>query len=99
MRLSKNFSLKELTTSQTAERKGINNNPNPKIKEVKVLSKDKFVITLEDNTIITYLVKGEYNPTSEHSIVWNTVDEVKKIINTYTNEKDMIISEKDTLGK
>ena len=28
----------------------INNNPNPKIKEVKVLSKDKFVITLEDNT-------------------------------------------------
>ena len=28
MKLSKNFSLKELTTSQTAERKGINNNPN-----------------------------------------------------------------------
>ena len=28
MKLSKNFSLKELTASQTAERKGINNNPN-----------------------------------------------------------------------
>ena len=28
MKLSKNFSLKEMTTSQTAERKGINNNPN-----------------------------------------------------------------------
>ena len=28
MKLSKNFSLKELTISQTAERKGINNNPN-----------------------------------------------------------------------
>ena len=28
MKLSKNFSLKELTTSQTAERKGVNNNPN-----------------------------------------------------------------------
>ena len=28
MRLSKNFTLKELITSQTAERKGINNNPN-----------------------------------------------------------------------
>ena len=26
MKLSKNFSLKELTASQTAERKGINNN-------------------------------------------------------------------------
>jgi hypothetical protein len=28
MKLSNNFSLKELTASQTAERKGINNNPN-----------------------------------------------------------------------
>ena len=28
MKLSKNFSLKEMTASQTAERKGINNNPN-----------------------------------------------------------------------
>jgi hypothetical protein len=28
MKLSKNFSLKELVASQTAERKGINNNPN-----------------------------------------------------------------------
>ena len=28
MKLSSNFSLKELTASQTAERKGINNNPN-----------------------------------------------------------------------
>ena len=28
MRLSPNFTLKELIKSQTAERKGINNNPN-----------------------------------------------------------------------
>ena len=28
MKLSKNFSLKELTRSQTADRKGIMNNPN-----------------------------------------------------------------------
>ena len=28
MRLSKNFSLKELIKSETATRKGINNNPN-----------------------------------------------------------------------
>ena len=28
MQLSKNFSLKELVASQTADRKGINNNPN-----------------------------------------------------------------------
>ena len=56
-------------------------------------------LTLEDDTIVTYLVSGEYNPTSEHSIVWNTIDEVKKIINTYTNGKDIVISEKDALGK
>ena len=56
-------------------------------------------LTLEDNTVVTYLVNGEYNPTSAHSIVWNTIDEVKKIINTYTNGKDVVISEKDALGK
>jgi zinc D-Ala-D-Ala carboxypeptidase len=28
MKLSNNFSLKELVASQTADRKGINNNPN-----------------------------------------------------------------------
>ena len=39
MKLSKNFSLKEMTTSQTAERKGINNNPNPQqIENIKALA-------------------------------------------------------------
>jgi len=38
MRLSKNFTLKELVTSQTAERKGINNNPNEdQINKLKML--------------------------------------------------------------
>ena len=56
-------------------------------------------LTIEDNTIVTYLVNGEYNPDSEYSIVWNTIDEVKKIVTTYTNGKQLIISEKDNLGK
>lgn len=38
MKLSNNFSLKELTASQTAERKGINNNPNEdQINKLKLL--------------------------------------------------------------
>ena len=37
-------------------------------------------LTLEDDTIVTYLVSGEYNPTSEHSIVWDTIPNVKKVI-------------------
>ena len=42
---------------------------------------------------------GEYNPDSEHSIVWNTIGEVESIINTYTRGQKLIISEKDALGK
>ena len=56
-------------------------------------------LTLEDNTIVTYLVSGEYNPDSEHSMVWNTIGGVESIINTYTRGQKLIISEKDALGK
>jgi len=54
-------------------------------------------LTLEPNTIVVYLVKGDYNPDSEHSIVWDTVPEVKAIIDSYTS--NVIISEKDKIGK
>ena len=40
-------------------------------------------LTLKSDTVVTYLVKGDYNPDSEHSIVWNQVPEVKRIINSY----------------
>jgi dTDP-4-dehydrorhamnose 3,5-epimerase len=56
-------------------------------------------LTLEDDTIVTYMVKGEYNPDSEHSIVWNTVDEVKEIILYNLQGNDLIISHKDNEGK
>ena len=56
-------------------------------------------MTLEDDTIVTYLVSGEYNPTSEHSIVWNEIEDVRRLVEIYTNGKDLIISEKDALGK
>ena len=80
-------------------------------KEIKsyILSKDNdlFVppnyahgfLTLENNTIFTYLVKGDYNPNSEHSIIWDTVPEVKKIIENIVGKNKITISEKDKLGK
>jgi dTDP-4-dehydrorhamnose 3,5-epimerase len=55
-------------------------------------------LTLEDDTIVTYMVKGEYNPQSEHSIVWHTIDEVKRVI-LDNIEEELIISDKDNEGK
>lgn len=54
-------------------------------------------LTLEPDTIVVYLVKGEYSPESEHSIVWQSIPEVKTLIEKYT--KHPIISEKDAKGK
>jgi hypothetical protein len=45
------------------------------------------------------MVKGEYNPDSEHSIVWHTIDEVKKVILYNLQGNDLIISDKDNEGK
>lgn len=56
-------------------------------------------LTLEDNTIVTYLVQGEYNPDSEHSLVWDTVEGVRRIVNGYVESNKIIISEKDRFGK
>jgi dTDP-4-dehydrorhamnose 3,5-epimerase len=56
-------------------------------------------LTLEDDTIVTYMVKGEYNPDSEHSIVWHTIDEVKRVILDSLHGSNLIISDKDNEGK
>ena len=56
-------------------------------------------LTLEPNTIVTYLVKGKYNPDSEHSIVWKTIPKVKNIINDYLQGCNIWISDKDNIGK
>lgn len=54
-------------------------------------------LTLEPNTIVTYLVQGEYAPKYERSLVWNTIPEVRDVVETYTNNP--ILSEKDRVGK
>jgi len=82
-----------------------------KTKEVKTfeLSDDEFLfvpnnyahgyLTLEPNTIVTYLVKGKYNPDSEHSIVWQTIPKVKNIIDSHLKGCAIWISDKDRVGK
>ncbi len=56
-------------------------------------------LTLEPNTIFTYLVSGDYNPKSEYSIVWDTIPEIKSIINYTVRDNKLTISEKDKVGK
>ena len=56
-------------------------------------------LTLEPDTIVVYLVKGKYNPDSEHSIVWKTIPKVKNIIDDYSKGCDLWISGKDEVGK
>ena len=58
-------------------------------------------LTLEDMTIVTYMVKGEYNPESEHSIVWHTISDAKDIIESMLRELgvNITISDKDNKGK
>ena len=56
-------------------------------------------MTLKSDTVVTYLVKGDYNPDSEHSIVWNTIPEVKKIVDSHLKGCTVWLSDKDRLGK
>ena len=56
-------------------------------------------LTLEPNTIVCYLVKGEYSPDFEKSIVWSSNEEVKKLINIFKGDNELIISDKDKIGK
>ena len=56
-------------------------------------------LTLMPNTIVSYLVEGEYNPNSEHSIVWNTHPELEDLINSLIGKSQLTISEKDKIGK
>ena len=56
-------------------------------------------LTLEPNTIVTYLVKGQYNPDSEHSMVWQTIPKVKNIMDSYLEGCKVWISNKDRTGK
>ena len=56
-------------------------------------------LTLKHDTIVTYLVKGDYNPESEHSMVWKDIPDIKKIIDSHVQGCTIWISDKDRVGK
>lgn len=56
-------------------------------------------LTICPNTIVAYLVKGEYNPDSEHSIAWRDIPELKEFMQENVGMNVLIISLKDALGK
>ena len=56
-------------------------------------------LTLEDDTVVTYLVAGKYNPKQEHSIVWKDIPHLKNINLSHCKESELVISEKDNEGK
>lgn len=56
-------------------------------------------LTLSDDTVVVYLVEGDYNPSSEHSLVWSDNEEVKQIINSFVGDSKITISDKDQMGK
>ena len=57
-------------------------------------------LTLEPHTIFTYAVEGDYDPNSEHSIVWKDVDTIYNVVMSHVRSEDLLhISEKDKQGK
>jgi dTDP-4-dehydrorhamnose 3,5-epimerase len=56
-------------------------------------------LTLEENTVVQYLVDNEYRPESEGSIFWREVPGLVKIIEEIYPNRPLNISEKDFLTK
>lgn len=57
-------------------------------------------LTLDEDTIVIYLVQGEYSPSTERSIVWSTHEGLRTRIEAMCGSADRLtISDKDRLGK
>ena len=57
-------------------------------------------LTLEPHTIFTYAVEGDYNPDTEHSIIWKDVDTIYNVVMSHVRTEGLLhISEKDKQGK
>jgi len=56
------------------------------------------LVTLEDDTIITYLTDNKYNPSKERTLQWDTIPEIKERVLELIGDSDLILSEKDRLG-
>jgi dTDP-4-dehydrorhamnose 3,5-epimerase len=59
-------------------------------------------ITLEDNTVVQYLVDNDYSPSTEGSLLWTSFSDIKKQILKLDKTFDIskvIISDKDLIEK
>jgi dTDP-4-dehydrorhamnose 3,5-epimerase len=59
-------------------------------------------ITLEENTVVQYLVDNDYSPNTEGSILWSSFSDIKKEILKLDSTFDIsniIISQKDLIEK
>jgi dTDP-4-dehydrorhamnose 3,5-epimerase len=56
-------------------------------------------LTLEPNTLVVYMVEGDYNPESEHSLRWFENPTVSNVVFEHSGVNKITISEKDKQGK
>ena len=60
-------------------------------------------ITIEENSVVQYLVDNDYSPENEGSIYWNEFPEIRETIKEFFDGKlstdDLIISHKDNYTK
>ncbi len=57
-------------------------------------------LTLEPDTIVTYLIDSHYAPEHDHSIPWHTIPKIVEVIIDKVNHiTDILISDKDKLGQ
>jgi dTDP-4-dehydrorhamnose 3,5-epimerase len=56
-------------------------------------------LTLEDDTTVVYLTEGKYDPQNEHSIPFTNLLHIKDNVLRYFKQEEIIITEKDLLGK
>ena len=56
------------------------------------------LLTLEDNTIVTYLTDNKYNQSKERTLQWDTVAEIKERVLELIGDSELILSDKDKIG-
>jgi dTDP-4-dehydrorhamnose 3,5-epimerase len=56
------------------------------------------LLTLEDNTIVTYLTDNKYNQSKERTLQWDTVPEIKERVLELIGDSELILSDKDKIG-
>ena len=79
-----------------------------KVREFHLTSNDFLIVpntqahgylTLTSDTVVVYMVQGEYSPQSEKSIPWHSIKEIKTSISQYFDsppEENIITSQKDS---